>query len=142
MHQNQWLTADLIGDLSSCGPLGAALVGPFTLTQLGEQKDCLSSSTTDLGAQNGALAEFCQKISDRLPTELKPLAEAAVKGIQSLADLVEQLSTASGTTFDKRVKDCHDQSVTVAKQFKDLYNTAHIILANATNVILGLLTVI
>ncbi|KAJ7861792.1 hypothetical protein B0H14DRAFT_3615918 [Mycena olivaceomarginata] len=86
MHQNQWLTADLIGDLSSCGPLGAALVGPFTLTQLGEQKDCLSSSITDLGAQNGALAEF-----------------------------------SSGTTFDQRVKDCHDQSVTVAKQFKDLY---------------------
>ncbi|KAJ7342772.1 hypothetical protein DFH08DRAFT_962813 [Mycena albidolilacea] len=133
MYHNQWLIADLIGDLSSCGPLGAALVGPFTLTQLGAQRDCLSSNITDLGAQNGALAEFCQKMSDRLPMELKPLAEAAVGGIQTLADSVEQLSTASGTTFDQRVKDCHDQSVTVAKQFKDLYNKAHTILANATN---------
>ncbi|KAJ6541349.1 hypothetical protein B0H19DRAFT_314924 [Mycena capillaripes] len=133
LDDTAWLPADALGDLSTCGPLGAALLGPFTLNQLVEQTKCLSGNITDIGAQNTSLAEFVQEISNSFTTGLRPLAETAIAGIQVLAHSVEELSKASGTAFDELVEKCVNQSNAVDKRFSDLYNKAHTSLANATN---------
>ncbi|KAJ7730955.1 hypothetical protein B0H14DRAFT_3899248 [Mycena olivaceomarginata] len=132
LSDTQWLTADSIGDLSICGPLGAALAGPFTLTQLVDQTKCLSDNITEIRAQNTALSQCGQELSDGLIPQLRPFADTAVEGILALAHSVEQLSSCVGNT-DDLVKTCKTQAETVDKRFKLLYNQARVSLVSAVN---------
>ncbi|KAJ7796678.1 hypothetical protein B0H14DRAFT_3157856 [Mycena olivaceomarginata] len=108
-YDTQWLPADLIGDLFVCGPLGAALLGPFILNQLVEQTKY--HGTFPVWAEN-----------NRQPHHA---------GIQALAQSVKELSKAFGTGIDDLVAKCKAQSLTVGKRFDDLYNKAHTVLVNA-----------
>ncbi|KAF7340577.1 hypothetical protein MSAN_02129200 [Mycena sanguinolenta] len=132
-YQNQWVASDPIGDLSLCGPLGAALADPPTLDMLVLQTKCLSTNIAELGQQNTSLSNFATELSDRLPKEVNAGAETAVGLMKILMQSIEELSKSSGTATTTLVAKCKGQSVTVYKAFDGLHAKAHTFLVDATN---------
>ncbi|KAJ6541332.1 hypothetical protein B0H19DRAFT_1268351 [Mycena capillaripes] len=93
LDDTAWLPTDALGDLSTCGPLGAALLGPFTLNQLVEQTKCLSSNINDIGTQNTSLADVLE-IATQIGTD-KKLTGVFVTNPDSLQNSLEAIASSS-----------------------------------------------